>query len=224
MCGLFGFVAKQGRNVDLDRLATIATATEQRGRDAFGLVWTTTAGGLGTYKRPGAATDGLDDLLMVDGATIIAGHCRWATHGCPSNNRNNHPHAAGRGYLVHNGTVQNHEALAKKYRLARETECDTEVLARLVNRTAGTILQRTAWAAEQAVGKLAVLGVWANPGRMILVRNGNPLYFGQNEDGFYFGSFPVAIPGAKLLRNAHACQLRLEAAEIEIQSLDLQAA
>jgi hypothetical protein len=29
------------------------------------------------------------------GPRLVIGHCRWATHGAPKDNRNNHPHQAG---------------------------------------------------------------------------------------------------------------------------------
>lgn len=48
------------------------------------------------------------------GALALIGHCRWATHGSPADNRNNHPHPAGRGWIVHNGVVFNHGELAER--------------------------------------------------------------------------------------------------------------
>ena len=220
MCGIFGFMSKNGRGPDLDLLREIAAVTETRGRHAFGLIWQTADGGLGTFKRPGAATDGLDDLGMADDAVIVAGHCRWATHGTPDDNRNNHPHASGNGYIVHNGVVLNHEELADQFRLPRTSECDTEVLARMIAKRPGGVLLRSAWAAERAEGKLAMLGVWTN--RLVLVRNGNPLHFGEAEEGWYFASLATGLPGAKSLKNGHACLMARNEGRIKISSTDLQ--
>src|SRR5262249_35904242 len=69
---------------------------------------------------------------------VAIGHTRWATHGAPTE-RNAHPHADCRGEtaVIHNGIVENHEALrdqlqAEGHRFASDT--DTEVIAHLVER------------------------------------------------------------------------------------------
>ena len=92
-----------------------------------------------TFKRPGPATANLGDLNACRGATAIIGHCRWATHGRPEDNRNNHPHPAGRGWFVHNGVVQNHASLARRYDFNMTTECDSEVLGLLMARFPGAL-------------------------------------------------------------------------------------
>ena len=61
-------------------------------------------------------------------------HTRWATHGAPSE-ANAHPHISGGLAVVHNGIIENHEAIrarlkAEGYRFTSET--DTEVIAHLI--------------------------------------------------------------------------------------------
>jgi glucosamine 6-phosphate synthetase-like amidotransferase/phosphosugar isomerase protein len=195
MCGIFGYIGKRGRGPDLARLRRIAIETETRGRHAFGLAWLDRDGGLHTYKRPGAASASLADLDRVRDAAIVVGHCRWATHGSPSDNRNNHPHPAGRGWLVHNGVVHNHQRLARDYQLETTTQCDSEVLGLLLARMAGPIDLRAARTAAAADGPLAILGVWAKPARLLVVRRGKPLCVGDTDDGSYFGSLAGELPG-----------------------------
>jgi len=195
MCGIFGYITKSGRGPDVARLRRIAAQTERRGRHAFGLAWLDARGTILTFKRPGPATANLGDLGACRGAAVVIGHCRWATHGSPEVNRNNHPHPAGRGFFVHNGVVQNYRALLGRYRLAPKTECDSEVLGLLVARFVGSIGQRAAQAARAAEGRLTMLGIWRNPARLLIVRKDNPLSFGETAGGYYFASLPEDLPG-----------------------------
>jgi glucosamine 6-phosphate synthetase-like amidotransferase/phosphosugar isomerase protein len=195
MCGIFGFITKDGRGPDLARLRRIAAETQTRGDHAFGLAWVDAKGAIHTFKRSGPATANLGDLDQCRGATVVIGHCRWATHGRPEDNRNNHPHPAGRGWFVHNGVVQNHASLVRRYGLHMRSECDSEVLGLLMARFPGALGLRAARAAEMAEGHLAILGLWRNPARLVIVRSGNPLCFGETSGGFYFGSLSGELPG-----------------------------
>jgi glucosamine 6-phosphate synthetase-like amidotransferase/phosphosugar isomerase protein len=196
MCGIFGFITKNGKGPDLARLRRIAAETQTRGHHAFGLAWLDAKGIIRTFKRPGPATANLGDLGQCRGTTVVIGHCRWATHGSYMDNRNNHPHPAGRGWLVHNGVVHNHDSLVRRYRLTQRTECDSEVLGLLMARFPGALGLRAARTAEMAEGNLAILGLWRNPTRLLIVRDGNPLCFGETTDGFYFGSLAGELPGS----------------------------
>lgn len=192
MCGIFGFFSANGRGPDLARLRRIAAETETRGRHAFGLAWIDVDGTMHTFKRPGAATADLDACRH---AVALVGHCRWATHGDPQDNRNNHPHPAGRGWLVHNGVVRNYRELLRRYALRPATDCDSEVLGLLMMRRAGTLLELAAWATAQAEGPLALLGLWHSPVRLLVVRRGNQLCYGKTPGGVYFASMPTELPG-----------------------------
>jgi len=157
------------------RLRRIAAETQTRGHHAFGLAWLGATGTIHTSSAPAPPRPTWRPRRMPRRAAVI-GHCRWATHGRPENNRNNHPHPAGRGWIVHNGVVQNHAALVRRYGLSMTTECDSEVLGLLMAGPRRPRL-RAARAAEVADGNLAMLGLWRNPTRLLVVRRGNPLCF-----------------------------------------------
>ena len=195
MCGIFGFITKHGHGPNLNRLQRLAAVTQRRGHHAFGLAWLGPDGDIHTFKRPGPATANLGDVDACRGATVVVGHCRWATHGDPQDNRNNHPHSAGRGFVVHNGVVTNYLSLLRRYRLLPNTECDSEVLGLLIANFAGPLGRRAALTAAAAQGNLTILGVWRKPARLLVVRNGNPLHFGETDGGFYFGSLADELPG-----------------------------
>jgi len=222
MCGIFAFITKNGRGPDLARLKRIAAVSELRGRHAFGLAWLGTDGQLHTFKRPGPAAANLGDLERLRGATALIGHCRWATHGDAEDNRNNHPHRAGRGWFVHNGVVRNYAQLVRRYRLAPRTDCDSEVLGLLMARFPGALTQRAARAAEAAEGPLAMLGLWRRPARLVIVRSGKPLSFGETAGGYYFGSMPGGLPGrVRTLTDCYAGMLVYDARGLRHEAISL---
>jgi len=222
MCGIFGFLSTDRRGPDLARLRRIAVETETRGRHAFGLAWIDAEGAMHTFKRPGAATASLSDLDACRHAVAVIGHCRFATHGDPQENRNNHPHPAGRGWLVHNGVVRNYNDLLRRYRLRPKTECDSEVLGLLMMRRGGPLLERAAWAVARTEGPLALLGLWRKPVRLLVVRRGNPLCFCETPGGFYFASLPDSLPGRVLsITDQYAGLLKLEGGVTTHQHLSL---
>ena len=196
---------------DLARLKRIAIETQRRGHHAFGLAWLGGRWGHPYLQAPGPRHGEPGRPGRCRGATVVIGHCRWATHGDPEDNRNNHPHPAGRGWFVHNGVVHNHRRLVRRFRLQPQTECDSEVLGLLMARFPGALGLRAARAAEVAEGRLAMLGVWRNPARLLVVRNGNPLSFGETNGGFYFGSLPGELPGKVIpIKDRYAGVLTLE--------------
>ena len=144
MCGIFGFISSEGHGPEMSRLRRLALVTQSRGDHAFGLAWLDEDGSIQTFKRPGPAKAYLDELDRCRHAVVVVGHCRFATHGSPLDNRNNHPHAAGAGFIVHNGVILNHQQLVNRYGLDQQSQCDSEVLGLLMARCAGSIVQRSA--------------------------------------------------------------------------------
>jgi glucosamine--fructose-6-phosphate aminotransferase (isomerizing) len=134
MCGIVGYIGgRQAAPILLDALRRL----EYRGYDSAGVA-AIQAGGLVVRKKQGKIDEGLGPLLAAAPVTggVGIGHTRWATHGPPSD-ENSHPHTdqQGRIALVHNGVIENFEALKERFVRAGHTfrsSTDTEVLAHLV--------------------------------------------------------------------------------------------
>ena len=133
MCGIVGYIGKrEAAPVLLNGLSRL----EYRGYDSAGVV-IQNGKGLVTRKVAGRVA-GLQTLLASAPAngTSGIGHTRWATHGAP-NQVNAHPHTdcTGRIALVHNGIIENADAL--RTHLERKghtfrTDTDTEVVVHLI--------------------------------------------------------------------------------------------
>jgi len=139
MCGIVGYVGQQDAlEVVLDGLRRL----EYRGYDSAGVAILSEDGELAVRKRSGKLAN-LDKVLAEDppAGTLGIGHTRWATHGPPTD-RNAHPQVdcSGRVAVVHNGTIENFEALAAGLEARghrRESDTDTEVVAHLLEEKLG---------------------------------------------------------------------------------------
>jgi glucosamine--fructose-6-phosphate aminotransferase (isomerizing) len=134
MCGIIGYVGKKAASpILLEGLRRL----EYRGYDSAGVALVC-GGDLLVRKKKGKIGEGLARLLKsepVEGNLGI-GHTRWATHGPPSD-KNSHPQldASGKIAIVHNGVIENYDALKQKLLKAGHTfksDTDTEVLAHLI--------------------------------------------------------------------------------------------
>jgi len=122
----------------------------------------------------------------VSGETGIA-HTRWATHGAPTE-RNAHPHVSGDLAVVHNGIIENHEAIRERLKRAGyafASDTDTEVIAHLVaehRKRAASLFEATTRAVAELEGAFAIALVSARDRDTVVVaRRGAPLLLGLGE-------------------------------------------
>jgi glucosamine 6-phosphate synthetase-like amidotransferase/phosphosugar isomerase protein len=195
MCGIFGYLSLNGMNPSLERLRNLARITETRGRQAFGYAWMDRAGQIYTHKQPGRITDNLELLdMMTDDCIAIIGHCRLPTNGTPQDNRNNHPHKAGSGWYVHNGTIRNYRWLINRFSIRTSTGCDSEVLGLLYNKKRGRSAERIKHAIKKTESTgLTMAGLWPRHFALAHV-SGRPLHIGWNRRGIYFASLRPHLP------------------------------
>jgi glutamine---fructose-6-phosphate transaminase (isomerizing) len=136
MCGIVGYVGRsEAAPILLDGLRRL----EYRGYDSAGVA---IVDGDKVETRKCAGRIAALGKLMAERpptGTFGISHTRWATHGKPTD-QNAHPHfdASGRLALVHNGVIENYQAL--KDQLIRNgdtkfnSDTDTEVLAHLIGK------------------------------------------------------------------------------------------
>src|ERR1700733_14260610 len=134
MCGIIGYVGRKPASpILLEGLRRL----EYRGYDSAGvaILGDTT---LLVRKKKGKIDEGLARVLKAEPAAgnLGIGHTRWATHGVPSD-ANSHPHldASGKIAVVHNGVIENFDALKQRLLQAGHkfrSTTDTEVLAHLI--------------------------------------------------------------------------------------------
>ncbi|APR03637.1 glutamine--fructose-6-phosphate transaminase (isomerizing) [Thauera chlorobenzoica] len=176
---------------------------EYRGYDSAGLA--VLAGTLTRLRSAGRVAElaALADAHRLSAHVGIA-HTRWATHGVPSE-RNAHPHISGGLAVVHNGIIENFEAI--KTRLQGEgyvfaSETDTEAIAHLIHRTlqdTPDLFEAVRLATAELVGAYAI-GVIAEaePERAIVARRGSPLLLGIGGDGGVDGMYAASDTAALL--------------------------
>ncbi len=179
MCGIIGYT---GRRPAGPILIEGLKRLEYRGYDSAGIALFDQHHELYVAKVAGKL-DKLDSRIegTLPPAVAGIGHTRWATHGEP-NDVNAHPHLdpSGRVAVIHNGIVENFEALRARY-LDRGavflSDTDTEVIAHMLAER----LERGADLADalrlvtlELEGAHAIVAVAADePGRLVAARVGN---------------------------------------------------
>ncbi|EUB72952.1 Glucosamine--fructose-6-phosphate aminotransferase (isomerizing) [Pseudomonas sp. GM41(2012)] len=197
MCGIVGAVAE--RNITAILLEGLKRL-EYRGYDSAGVAVYTNDQKLERLRRPGKVSE-LELALAEEplvGRLGIA-HTRWATHGAPSE-RNAHPHFSGDLAVVHNGIIENHEALREQLKALGyvfTSDTDTEVIAHLLDHKLKDLpdltvaLKATVKELHGAYG-LAVISA-QQPDRLVAARSGSPLVIGLGMGENFLASDQLAL-------------------------------
>ena len=192
MCGIVGYIGpKNAQNIIINGLKRL----EYRGYDSAGIAILN--GGLEIRKQKGKVNELEESLKNIDlHGHIGIGHTRWATHGFP-NNTNAHPHVSANGdfALVHNGIIENYQALRSRLQnrgFKFLTQTDTEALVHLIDdvrNTTGLPLEKAiSQALTQVVGTYGIVVVSADDSDLLIAaRKGSPLILGvREEENEYF--------------------------------------
>ena len=197
MCGIVGYVgAKDALEVVLEGLRRL----EYRGYDSAGVAILSPTGELAVERRAGKLAN-LDKVLAERPlpGTLGIGHTRWATHGPPTD-RNAHPQVdcAGKVAVVHNGTIENFQALVADLQARgheRHSDTDTEVVAHLVEeRYAGDLAAAVRSVCRDLEGSFVLVVAHADePDLVIGARRNLPLVIGLGAGENFLGSDVTAF-------------------------------
>ena len=195
MCGI---VAYLGKKSSVPYLLSGLKRLEYRGYDSAGIC-VLDNNKLQTFKAEGPIK-ALEEKLgnkQLSSAIGIA-HTRWATHGKP-NQANAHPHydCQGKIAVVHNGIVENFEAI--KDLLQKEghrfvSETDSEVIAHLIEKFYSNDLElAVAEAIKCLEGTFGLAAICASENKIVAARRGSPLILGIGDEELFVASDASAI-------------------------------
>lgn len=221
MCGIVGYVGRsEAAPILLDGLRRL----EYRGYDSAGVA-IVDGDHVETRKCAGRIAS-LAKLIAEKPAagSYGIGHTRWATHGKVTDD-NAHPHfdASGKIALIHNGVIENYQALKEQLAVDGDnhftSQTDTEVLAHLIGKiynnsvaavadrgprstTSATapqdskarLVNAVRVALKQVIGTYGIAVVHSDiPDFIVGARRGSPLVLGVGKDENFLASDVSAI-------------------------------
>jgi glutamine---fructose-6-phosphate transaminase (isomerizing) len=197
MCGITGYI---GQRSAWDMVLGGLKRLEYRGYDSAGIV--TVADGEMRISRQVGHIRALEEVTPKGlPGHIGIGHTRWATHGGVTES-NCHPHrdSNNRIALVHNGIVDNVEALRRELLatgIQFRSETDTEVLAELVGRElarGGSLLDAVIAALNRVEGTAGIVVLDRQaPDRLVAARIGSPVVLGIGDGETWVASDALAL-------------------------------
>jgi len=184
MCGIAGFTIAPGIGLDRTALARLLLAgIAERGTDATGYGYHRPDGTVEVHKESLRLREFVEHVSVPEAAGEALFHVRGYTKGVPSVNDNNHPVRYGRAVVVHNGHLDNDDALFRRYGVPRSTPhitVDSEAIAMLADRSGDIAAALTEVRGSAAVGVL-----WdGEPGRLTLARRASRTLCLGHGDGF----------------------------------------
>lgn len=208
MCGIAGYIGyRDAYPIVIKGLQRL----EYRGYDSAGILLFDED--VFISKTKGKVSD-LEALMTNEASkngSIGFGHTRWATHGVP-NDVNSHPHVSNSGELViiHNGIIENYDAIKKelvKRGYTFQSDTDTEVLVNLIEEVKKThdckLGKAVQIALNQVIGAYAI-AVFdkAKPDELVVARLGSPIAIGIGKENKEFFVASDASPFIEYTKNA----------------------
>lgn len=195
MCGIVGYIGQQDA---YDIILKGLQRLEYRGYDSAGIALYD-GKDLSICKTKGKVSQ-LDSKCKANQVTtgkVGIGHTRWATHGEP-NDVNSHPHVSNSGRLaiIHNGIIENYDALKQVLEnrgYTFQSDTDTEVLVNLIEEVMKNDDEKLGKAVQIALNQ--TVGAYAiavfdkeKPNEIVVARLGSPLAIGVGDHEYFIAS------------------------------------
>ncbi len=199
MCGIVGYLGREEKKeILLDGLQEL----EYRGYDSAGIAIIENKQ-LKNFKAVGRLKNLRDktENYLSEGFGVSIGHTRWATHGKPTE-LNAHPHMGAYSFVVHNGIIENYQALKEELQadgVKFLSQTDTETIVHLfeknynINNNPWKSFQDTIAKLEGAYATLLITE--ADEETIYFAKNGSPMLIGFNDNDVYFASSDTPIIG-----------------------------
>jgi glucosamine--fructose-6-phosphate aminotransferase (isomerizing) len=192
MCGITGYVGtKPAGGIVHQGLKNL----EYRGYDSAGIALTGET--LTIHKTEGEVNE--LPVPQREDVTCGIGHTRWSTHGEPTKT-NAHPHTdcTGDVAVVHNGIIENYEALKAELTSSHvfESATDTEVIPHLIEDHLSddiSLVSAVQRVTEQLEGSYAIAVTAAGHDGIVVAREDSPLLLGHADTATFIGSDATAF-------------------------------
>jgi asparagine synthetase B (glutamine-hydrolysing) len=212
MCGIAGFSLSPDSDVDRTLAAqALLAGIAERGADAVGYAHR----GLATddvrvTKLRGGASALLDELDVPAETAQALIHVRDYTKGHPEIEANNHPIRHGSVVGIHNGVIENDDALLARYGIERaepQMTVDSEAIFALMEHR-----RHDPRALSEMRGAMAAAWIDERDDTTLYLARGRcrPLWLGRTTDGLYFASTrrALTIAAAALKTRVDVTQVR----------------
>jgi glucosamine 6-phosphate synthetase-like amidotransferase/phosphosugar isomerase protein len=210
MCGIAGYSLSPDSPVGRTLAAqALLAGIAERGADAVGYASRGADGTTTVTKLRGGASALLDEISVPSTAAQALIHVRDYTKGHPEIAANNHPIRHGSVVGIHNGLIENDDALLERYGIEREDSemtVDSEAIFALMELRANE---------PRALAELrgAMAAAWVDerdPEVLFLARGvGRPLWIGRTVNDLFFASTRRALAIVEA-----ALRVRLELREV----------
>lgn len=193
MCGIFGIITN---TTAVRRTMEGLQKLQYRGYDSAGIAFQSSPTTTTIHRVIGTVSDLAKDIspsMFALDSKLAISHTRWATNGRPTI-ENAHPIVSddlNAFIVVHNGIVTNARELRNKLScngIELSTQTDTEVVPKLcylmhMQNPTVSFYDLVRDVCKELEGHYAILIISTHyPGKMIVCKNGSPLYIGVNEE------------------------------------------